>query len=252
MKFPIDPAIPGPHHQLGIFPLPWYFAEGSGSEGGGGNSNSGDGGGNTDPEDNGGEDDDSGNSSDEEPKFTQKQVNDLISKSKDKATRGLLNPKELGFNSRKEMEAFIEAKKAEEKTKQTDDEKALEKAKEDAANAAKAEVLSKAQVIARKAEFKVQARDAGIPADRINDAYLLAQSLEEFEAVEVDDDGNVTGFDEDFFKSLKESKSFLFVEEEGEEGTNLPPGAGQRAGGGKGDKTREADLKSKFPALNQA
>lgn len=86
----------------------------------------------------------------------------------------------------------IEAEKAE----------ALEKAQK--AEEKSADALKRANERLIRAEFRLLAKDAGIRADALDDAFKLA----DFTDVEVGEDGEVTGVDT-VVNALKESKPFL-------------------------------------------
>lgn len=181
--------------------------------------------------------------------FTQDQMNAIAAREADRAKRGLLNPKDAGFDSAKEMKEWIESQKQKAEADKTEDEKAREEAIEAAKREAENGVLSKANERLRKAEFLSQAVDQGVRREARDDAYLLAQTIDSWSDVQVDDDGKVTGFDEEFFKTLKETKPFLFAPEgkDGDGGLG-DIGAGQR-GAADSDDVKLADLRDKYSAL---
>lgn len=178
--------------------------------------------------------------------FTQDEVNALITREVDKAKRGKLEPSELGFASKKELEEFLTDAKAKAEAAKTEAEKALDDARKEAAEAAKAEVLPKAHEALRKAQFLVGASAAGIPADRLEKAYLLAKALDGWGEVKVEDDA-VVGLNEDFFKALKEDSPFLFLDNKGGSGGDI--GAG--AGGQGSPAAREQTLRERYGALSR-
>lgn len=183
--------------------------------------------------------------------FTQEQLNAIVTRETQKATRGKLDPKELGFDSAKEMKDWIDGQKAKVDEAKTDDEKAREEAIEAAKKEAESGVLSKANARILKAEFLTAAVDHKIRKEARTDAYLLAPTLDSFEGVSVNDDGNVTGFDDAFFEELKEKKPYLF-EPEGDAGAGAGRGdigAGRR--GDAGEKDTDAELRAKYPALQR-
>lgn len=197
-------------------------------------------------------DDDSDNSSDDDDskddgkKFTQEEVNKILAKEKSKATRGKVNPKDYGFDSQKEFDQWVKDQKDKQDKNKSDDEKALQKAIDDATKEAESKIMSKANARLIKAEFKVAAREAGISKDALADAYVLAQTLEDWD-VEVDEEKEeVVGLDDDFFKELKKQKPFLFADNNG--GGSGDAGAGAGGGGGRGNK--DGNVKELFPALN--
>lgn len=183
--------------------------------------------------------------------FSQEDVNRLTARAAEKAKRGKVDPKELGFESKAQLEQFLQAQKEKEDEAKSEADKALEEAKKAAEDEAKSTYLSKAKQLTLKAEFKVQAQEAGVPRDRIEDAFALAQTLEEWGEVEVSDDGEVDGLGEDFFNELKEKKPYLFSDEEGDEDQDAG-GAGAGAHGKKGRVDRKAKLKEQYSALRMA
>jgi hypothetical protein len=102
-----------------------------------------------------------------------------------------------------------------------------------------------------KAEFLLAARDHDVSREAAGDAFLLAQTLESWKTVEVSDDGVVSGFDEDFFKALKEAKPFLFAAANGDGGNDGRDsiGAGNRGGAGETEADKAARMKKLFPSL---
>jgi hypothetical protein len=177
----------------------------------------------------------------DEKKFTQEEVNALIAKETSKAQRGKLDPKELGFESAKALQEFLDTQKEKAEAQKTEQEKALEEAIAKATKEAETNILSKANARVIKAEFFIQAKDAGVvdPAG----AFEVAKSLKDW-AVEIDDDGVVTGLDKAFFEGLKKEKGYLFGET-----NDSVDGAGAGAGGKGSVKDRNAELKQKYPAL---
>lgn len=183
-------------------------------------------------------DDDGG---DDDKKVSSAEVAKIVARETAKAKRGLLSPKELGFDSAKEMKDWIESQRDKAESDKTEEEKAREKELADAKAAAEDEVLSKANARLTRAEFMVAAADHDV--EFRDDAFALAQSLDSWERVEVDDDGNVTGFDDEFFDELKEKKPFVFKQEAGASGAG-DIGAGTAGASGNGSKAdaRKAEL----------
>jgi hypothetical protein len=220
--------------------------ENSGAASGGEGEGEGDGG-NSGDKDDANQNSTEGEGSDGEKKFTQEEVNALIAKETSKAQRGKIDPKELGFESAKEMQAFLDEQKEKAEAQKTEAEKQLEEAIATAKQEATDSVLSQAHGVMLKAEFRVLARDAGIPTERLDDAFALAQIHEDWAEVKVEDD-KVIGLNTDFFESLKEAKPYLFDEEEDQ-------GPGNAGGAAKGQKqkkgSRDDELKTKYPALQQ-
>lgn len=198
------------------------------------------------------EDDTSGGSEKDEKRFSQAELDAILARQVSKKTRGKLDPKELGFESAKELNEFVAAAKAKQGEEQTEADQALEAAKKEAADTARAEVLSKADERLIYAEFKLAASDAGIRRDAIGDAFVIAQRLgKEDWAVEVSDDGEVSGIDEDLFTTLKEKKPFLFAEDSEEDEDEGAGNIGARAGGkSKATANRADELRKKYPALS--
>lgn len=181
--------------------------------------------------------------------FTQEQVNALVAREASKAARGKLDPKELGFESAKEMKDFVDQAKGLLEEQKSEAEKELESRVKLAREEATAEVLGRAKQIALKAEFKVQAVQAGVVDP--DGAFLLAQTLEGWDEIQVADDGSVTGLDEEFFKAMKETKSYLFSKDESSEEpktTSISPGA---SGGGDMSDARTKELAQKYPVLGR-
>jgi len=184
-------------------------------------------------------------SGDGEKKFTQEEVNALLSREISKKTRGTLKPEDLGFKSRQELEDAIKAANEASEASKTEQEKAIEAARKEAADGAKAEVLTKAQSIMLKADFKVKATAAGVQPNALDDAYAVATLTGEWkDGVSIDEDGEVTGLDDDFFKKFKDAKPFLFGEVKEGVG-NI--GAGARSANGA--LQNEDELRKKYTAL---
>lgn len=199
------------------------------------------------------EQDDADDTGDDKPdeaekKFTQEDLNKVVAKELSKAGRGKLDPKELGFDTRKDLETFVTSMK-----EKSDEEKTeAERKQEEAINAAKEEatkgVLNKSKQLVLKAEFKLMAQEAGIGSEAREDAFILAQTLDEWKAVEVSDEGEVTGLDKDFFEELKKAKPFLYAAPADDDEDQGPGNIGQRSSGGK-KKNDDEVLKQKYPAL---
>jgi hypothetical protein len=195
------------------------------------------------------EDNDDESTGEDERKFSQKEVNAIVTREAQKAARGKLDPKELGFKDGKELKTFLETMKTKQEEEKTEAEKAHEQAIADAVQTARDEVLSTANQRLVRAEFLVAAAEAGIDKTARGDAFLLAQTMESWAQIEVDEEGKVSGFDEAFFTELKEAKPFLFAKEEEEDESERDLGGGRPRGKGKGnDKT--ADMVQKYPALS--
>jgi hypothetical protein len=228
--------------------MPWISGGDGSAES---DSGSGDGGGTGAGSSDGGSGDSGGGDAgdkDDKPTLTQKQVNDIVARETAKAQRGKLDPKELGFESGKELKEFLDKQKDAADAVKDQATKDLEAAKEQATKDAEERVLSKANERLIRAEFVVQASKAEVSSPA--DAYVLAKTMEiwtQVELVEANDDVTVSGLDEDFFKQLKEAKPFLF-EQNGQ-------GGGKDLGGGAGGGKREADslspteLSKTYPAL---
>lgn len=187
---------------------------------------------------------DGGESSDKT--FTQDQVNAIAAREAQKASRGKLDPKELGFESAKAMKDWIEAQKTQSEAAKTDEEKAFEDRVKAAEDAAKASVLDTANSRLLRAEFMLAAVKAGVAHGE--DAFVLARTLEDWADVEIKDDGTVVGFDDHFFDSLKEAKPYLFKGEDNGDNSVPDAGAGRR-GGGKPDRAKELSAIPQYAKL---
>jgi hypothetical protein len=170
--------------------------------------------------------------------FSQDEVSALVAREVAKAQRGKLDPKELGFDSMKDLQSFVTESKAAADAAKTDAEKVVEEAAQQAAEAARAEVLDVAGNLVLKAEFLIAAKDHGVKFP--HDAYELVQSLKEWEPVDLEEDGSVVGIDDGLFEALKAQKPFLF-----EPPTSTDIGAGARGTG----QTSTDDIRAKYPAL---
>lgn len=244
------PGSPAWNHSHGMARIMPWISGGDGSDEG--DSGSGDGGGTGDGSSDGGSDDGGSGegSEDDKPTLTQKQVNAIVARETAKAQRGKLDPKELGFESGKELKDFLDKQKEAADAAKDQSTKDLEAAKEQAKKDAEATVLSKANERITKSEFVVKASAAGITSPA--DAYVIAKTMDiwtQVELVEDGDDAEVKGFDDDFFKELKEKKPFLFATAGGQQGGgDLGAGAGNSDKGGQG-RLSEEELLKKFPAL---
>jgi len=103
-------------------------------------------------------------------------------------------------------------------------------------------VLSVANDRLVRAEFMLAAANKGVRFGE--DAFALAKTMEGWSAIEVSDDGRVTGLDDAFFDELKTQKPYLF-----EEPKTTIPDAGAGAYGAPGDKNSPQELAAKYPAL---
>lgn len=213
------------------------------------NDDSGDGDGTSTDNDGGTSTDDKDDGKGKDDKtFTQQELNAIVTRETQKAARGKLDPKELGFESGQQMKEWIDAQKQKDEAAKTQEEKDREASIEQAKKDAEAGVLNTANERLRKAEFLSSAVDHKIRKEARDDAYLLAPTLEAWSSVEVGDDGNVSGFDDAFFEELKEKKPFLF-EPEGD-GSLGDIGAGRR-GGNDSDDAKLAALKQHYPVLDR-
>jgi hypothetical protein len=190
----------------------------------------------------------------QEKTLTQSEVNAIVARETDKARRGLLNPKELGFESGKEMKEFIDQAKALVEDQKSDTEKALVEAKKAGRDEAIAEILPSTHERIMRAEFLMAAmqHDVKLP----NDAFVLAKTLKQWEDVSMDDDGVVTGLDKPFFEALKKDKPYLFGEPSGAgpAPSDIGAGAQEGAGGtppGPVDPGRAAQLRKSYPILDR-
>lgn len=204
-------------------------------------SDNGDGTGTSDPGGESGQ----GASGDGAKTFTQDEVNALVTRETQKATRGMLNPKDLGFSSKQDLADFLKKMKDKEEADKTESEKEVEARIKAAEDEARNSVLSKANQRLVKSEFVIAASKAGV-AIPMDDAFQVAQTLEGY-APEVDEDtGSVSGFDDDFFKAFKAAKPYVFAKA----GSSSDIGAGASGGGAKPSK--EDELRQNYPSLGRA
>jgi hypothetical protein len=182
--------------------------------------------------------------------LTQDQVNAIVAREVAKAQRGKLDPKELGFESGKELKDFLDKQKEAADAAKDQATKDLEAAKEQAMKNAEATVLTKANERITKSEFVVKAATAGVTSPA--DAYVIAKTMPiwtQVELVEDGDDVKVNGFDDAFFEEMKKEKPFLFASAGGQPGgKDLGGGAGNSDKGGK-DRLGEDSLLKNYPAL---
>jgi ElaB/YqjD/DUF883 family membrane-anchored ribosome-binding protein len=192
---------------------------------------------------------DGGQGSDDKT-LSQDQVNAIVAREVAKAQRGKLDPKELGFESGKELKDFLDKQKELADAAKDQATKDLEAAKEQATKNAEATVLSKANERITKSEFVVKASTAGITSPA--DAYVIAKTMPiwtQVELVENGDDVEVKGFDDAFFDEMKKEKPFLFATAGGQSGgQDLGGGAGNSDRGNK-DRLSEEELAKNYPAL---
>lgn len=222
----------------------WPIAGGSEDANSGDTDTSGDGGatgGDNSGDTSGGTGD--GETGGEEKLLPQAQVNEIVAREVAKAQRGKLDPKELGFESAKDMKDFLDAAKKKAEDDKDENQKALETAVREAQEAAKKEVLSVANERLVKAEFIIEASKNEVQF--AEDAYALAKTLDLWEDVAIDDDGKVSGFDKKFFEDLKKAKPFLFGEKK-----VVDAGAGAH-GEGSGEGSIQK-LAQDYPALRDA
>ena len=180
--------------------------------------------------------------------LSQDEVNRIVAREVAKAQRGKLDPRELGFESGKDLKEFLDKQKEVAEQAKSESEKALEQAKSDATKAAEERVLSKANERFLKAEFVIAANKAGVSAPA--DAYVLAKTMDiwtQVELVESGDDVEVKGFDEDFFKQMKEQKPYLFVTAGEQQGGDL--GGGAANADRSKDRFSEENLLKEYTAL---
>lgn len=181
--------------------------------------------------------------------LTQDQVNAIVAREVAKAQRGKLDPRELGFESGKELKEFLDKQKEAADQAKSESEKALEEAKQRATKDAEATILSKANERITKSEFVVKASAAGVTSPA--DAYVIAKTMPiwtQVELVENGDDVEVKGFDDNFFEELKKEKPFLFATAGGQQGQDLGGGAPNNDRSGQGRLSEDKLLKD-YPAL---
>lgn len=162
--------------------------------------------------------------------FTQAELDAIVQREKKAASKGKVKLDELGFKSKDELDTFIRTMKEKADEDKSEQEKKLEDAVKAAKGEARDEVLGKANKRIIKAEFKIAAHEAGVRKEALNDAFAVAQLMDEWE-VEVDEDKDeVVGLTDEFFKELKKQKSYLFADKE--EGKKKKGDAGAGANGG--------------------
>lgn len=158
--------------------------------------------------DNGGSDDNKGGGDQNKDKtltFTQEEFDKIIAERLARQQKKFADYDELKAKLDEFEEAEEERKKAamsEQERLEAEKAEALKKAEE--AELKSAEALEKANKRLIRAEFRLLAKEAGIRADALDDAFKLADLSE----VEVGEDGEVTGVDK-VVTALKESKPFL-------------------------------------------
>lgn len=188
----------------------------------------------------------------DEPKtFTQEQVNAIAAKEASKAARGKLDPKDLGFDSAKEAQEFLEAARQRADADKDEATKEFEAATKEAYERGKGESLALAKEIALNANFKVAAIQAGVIDPE--GAFALAKTLESWDEVEVNDDGSVTGLDDAYFESFRTAKPYLFaVSDDGGEGPAPTPRINPGASNAPSADDDEKNLRQRYPALQQS
>lgn len=182
---------------------------------------------------------------DEDKKFTQEDVTKAATAAAAKAKRGLLSPKDLGFESAKAMQDFVETMKGKEAADKTEAEKKVEEAIKEAKETAESTVLSKANERIIRAEFLLAAKEHDV--EWTDDAFAIAKSLDVWD-VTVDDEGKVSGLTDEMFEELKEKKPFLFKSDKDDDDEGDANSAGHRAGGG-AKVSDETKLREAYPAL---
>jgi hypothetical protein len=180
--------------------------------------------------------------------LTQDEVNRIVAREVAKAQRGKLDPTELGFESGKDLREFLDKQKEAADQAKSEAEKSVEEARKEATKNAEATILTKANERITKSEFVVKASAAGVTSPA--DAYVIAKTMPiwtQVELVENGDDVEVKGFDDDFFKEMKEAKPFLFASAGGQQGSDSGAGApnNDRSGG----RLSEDTLLKEYPAL---
>ena len=174
--------------------------------------------------------------------LSQEEVNAIVAREVAKAQRGKLDPKELGFESAKELKEFMDSAKQNLEASKDESQKELEAA----VKAAKEEAVKSVLLVANdrliRAEFMLAAANKGVRFG--DDAFALAKTMEGWSSIEVSDEGRVSGLDDAFFEELKTQKPYLF-----EEAKTPIPDAGAGAHGAPGEKNSPQELTAKYPAL---
>lgn len=195
-----------------------------------------------------GDDKGDGDKGGDDKTFTQDQLNAIVTREAQKAARGKLDPKELGFESIKEVKDWVDSQRKDADSKKTEDQKAREAEIAEAKREAQESVLTSANERIRRAEFLLAAVDHNVRKEAREDAYLLGPTLDAWAEVAISDDGKVNGFDDTFFEELKEKKPYLFEADGASNGNGRGDiGAGRRGDGKK--PSREEELRSRYRAL---
>lgn len=179
----------------------------------------------------------------------------------DRAMKGKVDPAELGFKSKKEMEEAITAFRRSEEDKLSDQEKAIEAARKEARQEAESEIMGRANARLVKADFLAAARDRNVTAP--DDLYLIAKAEGRLDDLTVNDQDAVEGMDKSWWEELLKGRDHLVSAESGSDSSppQTPGGtsdAGTRSGGGrpgtrgKGPTVeRQQDLATQYPALQR-
>lgn len=159
-----------------------------------------------------------------EKTFTQSELEEIIAKRLERERKKYTDYDDLKAKLSEYEKAEEERKKAEmSEQERLEAERAEALRRVEEAETKSAEALKKANERLIRAEFRVLAKDAGIRADALDDAFKLA----DFSEVEVGDDGSVSGVDA-VIKSLKESKPWLSETQK----QDVPRTVGNPSGGG--------------------
>lgn len=188
----------------------------------------------------------------------QAHIDKLIGERAVQAGRGKVDPKDLGFASKAELEAAIAAHQQTLEDAQSDQEKAVQKARKEGAEQASQELMGKANARMIKSEFVAAAANKGVVAP--TDLYLIAQAEGRFNDVTVGDADEVVGLDDSWWEGLLKGRDHLV----GESNSSSTSGGSNVNGGSNGsssqasgapkkklDTDRKAELAKTFPSLGR-
>ena len=183
--------------------------------------------------------------------FTQDELDKIVQERLGRATRGKLEPKDFGFETKAELEAALKKAKDADEAAKSETDKAIEAAKKEGRKEAEAELLGRASARLVRSEFILQAKDRNVVDP--SSAYLLAKAEERFTGVTVKDDDTVEGLDDTFWADLLKGRDYLVKVGE-DAGEKKPPPSNANAGTGTGGRKsppqdRQEELKKRYPSL---
>lgn len=184
--------------------------------------------------------------------FTQDELDKIVQERLGRATRGKMEPKDFGFETKAELEAALKVAKDAGEAAKSEADKAIEAARKEGRKEAETELMGKASARLVRSEFILQAKDRNIVDP--NSAYLLAKAEERFSGVQVKDDDTVEGMDDTFWGDLLKGRDYLILAGSGDAGEKKPPPGNANAGTGTGGRKappadRQEELKKAYPSL---